>query len=110
MAPVSTTTPAPSAEEFAERAIALGSTRDRNGAVSELLHLAQDDAAALEAARAILVGRLQLRSDDHAATAGLTVLNAAIAAAGWQDPVAWKPKRWFLPRRLAPRGVSGPQK
>ena len=98
--PVSTTTPAAQPEELAEHAIGLGSTNDRNGAASDLAHLAQKDVAALEAARAILVRRLHLRSDDHAATAGLSVINAAIATAGWQDPVAWKPRRWRLPRAL----------
>jgi hypothetical protein len=99
MSPV-TSSPSTPAAELAERAIALGSSTDRNGSVSELIRLAQNDIATLEAARSILVQRLQLRSDDHAATAGLNLINAAIGAVGWPDPIAWKPKKWLLPRRF----------
>jgi hypothetical protein len=95
-----TSSPSTPAAELAERAIALGSSTDRNGSVSELIRLAQNDIATLEAARSILVQRLQLRSDDHAATAGLNLINAAIGAVGWPDPIAWKPKKWLLPRRF----------
>jgi hypothetical protein len=99
MSPV-TSSPSTPAAELAERAIALGSSTDRNGSVSELIRLAQNEIATLEAARSILVQRLQLRSDDHAATAGLNLINAAIGAVGWPDPIAWKPKKWLLPRRF----------
>jgi hypothetical protein len=99
MSPV-TSSPSTPAAELAERAIALGSSTDRNGSVSELIRLAQNDIATLEAARSIPVRRLQLRSDDHAATAGLNLINAAIGTVGWSDPIAWKPKKWLLPRRF----------
>ncbi len=104
MSPV---TPSPStpAAEVAERAIALGSaalgsSTDRHGSVSELIRLAQNDIQTLEEARGMLVRRLQLRSDDYAATGGLTLINAAIGSVGWPDPMEWKPRRWLLPRRF----------
>jgi hypothetical protein len=104
MSPVTSSTPAAdAAAELANQAIALGTTHDRNSAATELLRLARDNASSLETARGVLVRRLQIRSDDHAATAGLTVINAAIALAGWADPVAWKPRKWFLPRRFSKR-------
>jgi len=46
----------------------------------------------------LLVRRIQARSDDYEATAGLTLLNAAIATAGPKAEVTWKPKKWRLPR------------
>jgi hypothetical protein len=85
------------ATDLAERAIALATSGDRNGAVSELVESA-GDVDALEEARGVLVGRIQARSDDYEATAGLTLLNAAIAAAGPKAEVTWKPKKWRLPR------------
>ena len=83
--------------DLAERAIALATSGDRNGAVSELVGLA-GDVDSLEQARDLLVGRIQAKSDDYQATAGLTLLNAAIAAAGPKAPVTWKPRHWRLPR------------
>jgi hypothetical protein len=82
---------------LADRAIALATSRDRNGAVSELVGLA-GDVDSLEAARDVLVRRLHAKSDDYEATAGLTLLNAAIAAAGPKAEFTWKPKKWRLPR------------
>ena len=83
--------------DLAERAIALATSGDRNGAVSELIERA-GDVVTLEQARNLLVGRIQARSDDYEATAGLTLLNAAIATAGPKAEVTWKPKKWRLPR------------
>ena len=85
------------ATDLAERAIALVTSGDRNGAVSELVESA-GDVDALEEARDLLVRRIQARSDDYEATAGLTLLNAAIAAVGPKAEVTWKPKQWRLPR------------
>ena len=83
--------------DLAERAIALATSGDRNGAVNELVESA-GDVDALEEARGLLVRRIQARSDDYEATAGLTLLNAAIATAGPKAEVTWKPKKWRLPR------------
>ena len=83
--------------DLAERAIALATSGDRNGAVSELVESA-GDVDALEEARDLLVRRIQARSDDYEATAGLTLLNAAIGAVGPKAEVTWKPKQWRLPR------------
>ena len=83
--------------DLAERAITLATSGDRDGAVSELIGMATD-VDALEQARDLLVRRIQARSDDYQATAGLTLLNAAIAAAGPTAVVTWKPKKWRLPR------------
>ena len=85
------------ATDLAERAIALATSGDRNGAVSDLVESA-GDVDALEEARDLLVRRIQARSDDYEATAGLTLLNLAIAAAGPKAEVTWKPKKWRLPR------------
>ena len=85
------------ANDLAERAIALATSGDRNGAVSELVESA-GDVDALEEARGVLVCRIQAKSDDYEATAGLTLLNAAIAAVGPKAEVTWKPKQWRLPR------------
>ena len=83
--------------DLAERSIALAASGDRNGAVNELVDAA-GDVDALEEARDLLVRRIQARSDDYEATAGLTLLNAAIATAGPKAEVTWKPKKWRLPR------------
>jgi hypothetical protein len=85
------------ASDLAERAIALATSGDRNGAVSELAGSA-GDVDSLERARDLLVQRIHARSDDYQATAGLTLLNAAIAAVGPRAEVTWKPKKWRLPR------------
>jgi hypothetical protein len=81
----------------AERAITLATDGDRNGAVSELIRLA-GDVDSLERARDVLVRRLDAKSDDYQATAGLTLLNAAIATVGPKAGVTWKPKKWRIPR------------
>ena len=85
--------------DLAQRAIALAlaTSGDRDGAVSELIGMATD-VDALEQARDLLVRRIHARSDDYQATAGLTLINAAIAAAGPKAAVTWKPKKWRLPR------------
>jgi hypothetical protein len=80
------------------RAIALAGNRDRDGVVQELIRLADGQRPPLEQARDELVRRLQLRSDDYAATVGLTVLNAALAEIGWAAPFIWEPRKWRLPR------------
>jgi hypothetical protein len=45
-----------------------------------------------------LVRRLRLHADDYDATAGLTVVNAALAEIGWPAPFIWEPRMWRLPR------------
>jgi hypothetical protein len=48
---------------------------------------------ALEAARAELVRRIYMRSDDYRATAALSLVNKALVALGWEDPYNWKRRR-----------------
>ena len=84
--------------QISERAVALGTPAERDAGARELVILAGGDIRVLEDARNELVARVRLRSNDFEATSGLRVLNAAIALAGWPDPVAWKPRRWRIPR------------
>ena len=87
-----------SSDQISERAIALATEDNRDGAANELIRLADNQISALEGARDILVRRIRLRSDDYAATKGLTLINQAIAKVGWPDPVEWKPRKWRIPR------------
>jgi hypothetical protein len=87
---------------IADRAVALAAASHVGGAgggeeLGELIRLADDDAVRLVEARDVLVRRIQLRSDDYAATGGLTLLNAAIAGVGWHGDFTWKPRNWKLP-------------
>jgi hypothetical protein len=86
-------------ERISERAIALAADGNRDAAVNELVRLAGDDPEPLEAGRKVLVKRLSLNSNDYAASAGLTLINAALAKVGWADPVAWKPRVWRISRK-----------
>jgi hypothetical protein len=86
-------------DRISERAIALATGDNRDAAINELIRLADDDAAALQAARQLLVQRLATNSNDYAASAGLTLINAALARVGWSDPVAWKPRVWRISRK-----------
>jgi hypothetical protein len=86
-------------DQIADEAVRLAERGDRDVAVKELVLLADGDTQRLEAAREVLVGRLRLSTDDYSATKGLVVVNAAIARAGWVDPVEWKPRKWRIPRR-----------
>ena len=82
-------------EPIVERAVALGGAgpgQDRDGALVELIRLAGDEPAALHGARTILVGRIRGQSADHAATGGLTLVNAAIARLGWHGDYTWEPR------------------
>jgi hypothetical protein len=87
-----------STNEISARAIELADGRDGKSAVDELVRLAGGDVAALEAARKDLVGRLRRRSNDYAATSGLTLVNAALSETGWADPVEWQPRKWRIRR------------
>ena len=82
-------------QPIVERAVALGAAgpgHDRDGALGELIRLAGDEPAPLHDARAILVGRIRGRSEDYAATGGLTLVNAAIARLGWHGDYTWEPR------------------
>ncbi|HLI24432.1 MAG TPA: hypothetical protein VKU91_05725 [Acidimicrobiales bacterium] len=76
-----------------QRAPELGRRPDRAAAADELIQLARGDRVALTEARQALVGRLHAHSDDHDATAGLLVINRALARLGWVDPYCWKNRR-----------------
>jgi len=76
----------------------IGDGAGRHDAIGELIRLAGDDTSMLTDARDVLVRRIRLRSDDYAATGGLTLLNAAIAGAGWHGDFTWKPRNWKQPR------------
>lgn len=82
-------------DPIVEHAVALGASesgRDRDADLGELIRLANDEPAPLQAARAVLVGRLRRQSGDYAATGGLTLLNAAIARLGWVGDYTWEPR------------------
>jgi hypothetical protein len=84
------------------RAIALGDG-DRHRAVQELIKLSDGRRPPLEQARAELVGRIQLHSDDYEATSGLTALNAALAEVGWTAAITWEARTQPPRRRRASR-------
>jgi hypothetical protein len=87
-----------SSNQISERAIELAAGGDRESAVDELVRLVGDDLAGLERARHALVARLRRRSNDYAATQGLTLINAAFSRIGWADPVEWQPRKWRIRR------------
>lgn len=78
-----------------ERAIAAPSVEDgpapSDALVEELV--AAGDRSSLEQLRADLLSRIRQRSDDYQATTTLTLVNRALAAVGWEDPVNWKYRR-----------------
>jgi hypothetical protein len=82
MAPVSNT--------LGARATALAASSDHDRAVQELIRLAAGRRSTLEQARSELIGRIRLRSDDYEATAGLTLLNSALAEVGWPAAITWE--------------------
>jgi hypothetical protein len=81
-----------------DSAVALADNSDRDRAVQELIRLAGGQRPPLEHARDDLVRRLRLHSDDYDATAGLTVVNAALAEIGWPAPFIWEARKWRLHR------------
>ena len=87
-----------SSDQISERAIELAGDGDRESALNELVKLVGGDVAGLEQARHTLVGRLRRRSNDYAATQGLTLVNAAFSRIGWADPVEWQPRKWRIRR------------
>ena len=87
-----------SSNQISERAIELAGGGDRDSAVNELVRLVDGDVASLERARHTLVSRLRRRSNDYAATQGLTLINAAFSRIGWADPVEWQPRKWRIRR------------
>jgi hypothetical protein len=87
-----------STKQISERAIELAGDGDRDHAVDELVRLVGGDVAVLELARHALVSRLRRRSDDYAATQGLTLINATFSRIGWADPVEWQPRKWRIRR------------
>lgn len=83
-------------DPIAERAVALAggsgaSSLEVDQAVKSLAESA--DRSSLEVAQAELVRRVRLRSDDYQATAGLSLVNRALALTGWQNPYDWKHRR-----------------
>jgi hypothetical protein len=85
-----------SATDLADEALALASSLDGGEggltlAVGQLA--ATGDRERLERARQVLVRRIYERSDDHEATAALTLVNKALAVIGWHDPYSWKHRR-----------------
>jgi hypothetical protein len=74
---------------IAEQATVLAGKADHDAAVTELIVAAGAQRAVLEAVRVELVGRLQARSDDWAATGALRLVVAALAKIGWQGTYAW---------------------
>jgi hypothetical protein len=84
------------ADPIAERAVALAggsgaSSLEVDQAARSLAGSA--DRRALEGAQTELVRRVRLRSDDYQATAGLSLVNKALALTGWQNPYDWKHRR-----------------
>jgi gamma-glutamylcysteine synthetase len=77
------------ADPVVERAVALA----HEGSETAVKELAALGRAELEKARMELVRRISLHSDDYEATAALSLVNRAIAAAGWEDPYNWKHRR-----------------
>lgn len=69
-----------------------------DGSEAELVALAGDDRAALEAARDRLVTSLHRQADDYQATAALTLLNRALGRYGWTERYDWK-VRWAKHRK-----------
>jgi hypothetical protein len=86
--------------EIADKAVSLatGDAGDLSKARSTLIDLAGDVALPLEQARELLVRRIRTRSDDFAATAGLSLLNGTLSQVGKVDDLEWQPRRWKLPR------------
>jgi hypothetical protein len=81
-----------SSDQISDRAMALGPDGDRAKSVTELIGLAADTPGPLEAARQVLVKRIRLRSDDYAASSGLSLVNAALGQVGWPAESTWKPR------------------
>jgi hypothetical protein len=77
--------------EVVQRAIALA--RQRAGAEGHARQLAGVGRDELERARMELVRRISLRSDDYEATAALSLVNRALAIAGWENPYDWRHRR-----------------
>ncbi len=84
---------ASTADELFRRAPQLGQRPDRAAAVAELVALAGEDRAAVEAVRDRYARLLHGNSDDWDATAALNVLNPALAAMGWDDRYDWRRRR-----------------
>jgi hypothetical protein len=80
-------------DSLATTASALAGNDAQGRAVQELIRLAEGRRSTLEQARGELCGRIRLRSDDYAATSGLTLLNAALAEIGWPATITWEPRR-----------------
>ena len=84
-------------DALANRAVSLaaslksGRGQTQDGAVQELT--GAGDRPALELAQQELVRRVQRRSDDYEAIAGLSLVNRALAAVGWADPFSSKHRR-----------------
>jgi hypothetical protein len=79
-------------EPIAQQAVALATDgQSREAAVQQLV--ASGDRATLREAQSELVQRVRERSDDFVATAALSLVNRALAIAGWTDPFSWKHRR-----------------
>jgi hypothetical protein len=86
-------TPIQRGDSLATTASALAGNDVQDRSVQKLIRLAEGRRSTLEQARGELVDRIRLRSDDYAATAGLTLLNAALAEVGWPAAIIWEPRR-----------------
>jgi hypothetical protein len=83
-------------EPLVQRALALSTEAGSGGRTTDevVQELASSgDRDALEHARADLVARIHLRSDDYVATGALNLVNRALAVVGWVDPYNWKHRR-----------------
>ncbi len=89
------------ARDIADQAVTLASRGDggdgRAQARATLIESAGDQAGPLELARKLLVRRIRIRSDDYAATSGLSLLNTALSQLGPRDDLEWKPRVWRIP-------------
>jgi hypothetical protein len=84
-------TAASTAEQLAEQAIELAASGERpDASAEELLRVADGDRATVEAARNLLAARLHASVGDWSATAGLSLLNRALATMPRHDPMDWR--------------------
>jgi hypothetical protein len=82
---------ASTAEDLAARASELAASGESpDASADELLRLAGGDRSSVEAARNLLAARLHTSVGDWSATAGLSLLNRALATMPRHDPMDWR--------------------
>ncbi|HTW07167.1 MAG TPA: hypothetical protein VME46_06645 [Acidimicrobiales bacterium] len=86
----------PPANALAEHALALAEAAGQSStaiaeAAAELAN--SSERTELDEARIELANRIHHKSDDHRATAALSLVNRALAAKGWRDPYDWRRRR-----------------